>query len=405
MLNKTTGLLCPTNFAGGGIDTDAAFWNNLPLSATSIVVTARLGPADGVVFYFAEPEPCCQIVCPSNITVTGYPGTIVTYPTPAPGALCGSNVTVTVAAQWFIILPCTTTVTCMPMTVRRASHVSFRRHGNRSSSAGHYMLFKYSPNGICRAIQILARALLFRSPGHWRHIRGLLAAFRQLFPKRCDHSHCHATNACGATNQCSFAITVSFGGTEPPCADPPANMVMWLRFDETNGTTALNASAGNHGVLFNGVTRALNQYVVNSLCFDAVNDYVQVTPYPAMQFGTNDFSVDAWVKPSTVENTVRMIVDHARKTAAWSAAMASSGGNTTLAFQLADGTFMNYVSTLNVPATEWHLVAVTVKATTHKASASTWTACRIRCRGIREGHQGSVTAGHAIVSVGSRSRQ
>jgi hypothetical protein len=80
-LNPTTGNLSTSQFKPGGTDCDAAFWNNLPAGACSIVVTGNLGPADGVVFYFAEPKPCCEVVCPTNLTVTTC-GTnaILTFP-------------------------------------------------------------------------------------------------------------------------------------------------------------------------------------------------------------------------------------------------------------------------------------------------------------------------------------
>jgi hypothetical protein len=182
------------------------------------------------------------------------------------------------------------------------------------------------------------------------------------FPLGVTTVTCVATNDC-ATNLCTFTVTVNYGGVTPQCVPHPSNMVMWLRFDETNGPTALNSSAGNHGTLANGPTRALGQYVQNSLTCNSANQYVQVNPYPAMQFGTGDFSVDAWVKTTSPGPAARFIVDHREQ----SGPVVRGYGvflstNNVLALQLADGTSANYYSVLPVPADgRWHHVAVTVK--------------------------------------------
>jgi len=82
-LIPASGLLNTSQFASSGTDSDAAFWTNLPPNACKIVVSRTGGVADGVVFYFGEPIPCCKIICPTNITVTTCgTGAVVTYPTP-----------------------------------------------------------------------------------------------------------------------------------------------------------------------------------------------------------------------------------------------------------------------------------------------------------------------------------
>jgi len=227
-----------------------------------------------------------------------------------------------------------------------------------------------------------------------------------VFPLGVTTVTCTATNACG-TNTCSFTVFVQSGGIHPPCTPPPANMVMWLKFDETSGNTAFNSSSGNNGVLVNGPTRVLGQYVVNSLAFDGVNDYVQVQPYPAMQFGTGDFSVDAWVKTTSFNNTVRVIVDHREENGPTVRGYSLFlGANNLLAFQIADGpSFINYPSTLAVPPDgRWHMVAVTVKRNDPQG-------IKFYVDGVQQalgrdptGHTGSVTAGPCYpFRVGSRS--
>ena len=96
-LNPTTGLLATTPFTTPNTDCDAAFWTNLPPNACRIVVTGNSIPdADGVVFYFAETQPCCEITCPTNITVTTcstnavvyYPAPILTNCAPGSALIC-----------------------------------------------------------------------------------------------------------------------------------------------------------------------------------------------------------------------------------------------------------------------------------------------------------------------------
>ena len=95
-LTPATGLLSTTPFNPTNTDCDAAFWTNLPPNACRIVVTGNSIPdADGVVFYFAEPKPCCKITCPTNITVTTCSSnTVVFYPPPTLSGNCDPGVSV-----------------------------------------------------------------------------------------------------------------------------------------------------------------------------------------------------------------------------------------------------------------------------------------------------------------------
>ena len=166
-----------------------------------------------------------------------------------------------------------------------------------------------------------------------------------------------ATDLCGNTNTCSQTVTLA------SCVPPPSGMVLWLPFDEASGTNTANLCVGgNNGALVNGPAHNLGSYVNNSLCFDGQNDYVEVADYSAINIGTGDFSVDAWVKPATLNNSIRVIVDHRAEANGAIGYSLFLGGNNTIGFQIADGTEINYPSPFVVPADgQWHLVAVTVK--------------------------------------------
>lgn len=165
-----------------------------------------------------------------------------------------------------------------------------------------------------------------------------------------------AADPCGNTNTCTQTVTVM------SCVPPPAGMALWLPFDETSGTTSANLyPGGNSGIQINGP--AVNTgYVANSLCFDGQTEYVEVPDYPAINIGTGDFSVDAWVKPAAFDNSLRIIVDHRAEAGSVIGYSLFLGGGNTIGFQIGDGTFVNYPSAFSVPADgQWHQVAVTVK--------------------------------------------
>lgn len=113
-LTPATGKLATAPFAASGTDCDAAFWTNLPPTTCKIIVSRTSGDADGVVFYFAEPDPCCRIHCPTNITVsTCGSNAVVNYPAPTVTGQCDPGVSVICNPPSGSVFPLgTTTVTC-----------------------------------------------------------------------------------------------------------------------------------------------------------------------------------------------------------------------------------------------------------------------------------------------------
>src|SRR5204863_2574984 len=120
------------------------------------------------------------------------------------------------------------------------------------------------------------------------------------------------------------------------------------------------AAGGNNGQQINGPT-VISGLVANSLCFDGTQ-YVVVPDYAAINPGTGDLSIDAWVRRDPNSgNVVRIIVDKRDPNTGIGYSLSVSFGN--LVFQLADSSgFTNYRDTLGiVPAdNQWHFVAVTV---------------------------------------------
>ena len=147
------------------------------------------------------------------------------------------------------------------------------------------------------------------------------------------------------------------------CVPPPSGFTLWLPFDEIAGTTSANLYApGNSGTQIHNPT-VTSGYVDHSLCFNGLNQRVNVSNYPAINPGTGDLSIDAWVlRSSSSGNRTRVLVDKRQGGPGQLRGyhLAVSYGN--LVFQLADSTgYTNYRDTATVPADDqWHFVAVTV---------------------------------------------
>ena len=127
-------------------------------------------------------------------------------------------------------------------------------------------------------------------------------------------------------------------------------MTLWLPLDETSGPGAANLVPGApNGARFNNPSVNTDGYVSNSLCFDGQSSYVEVPAYDGISFGTNSFSIDAWIRRSVGDpDGYRVIVD---KRNGFDLPQGYSfyvnGGK--LVFDLADFDIDTYTSTFAVP--------------------------------------------------------
>lgn len=80
-----------------------------------------------------------------------------------------------------------------------------------------------------------------------------------------------------------------------PCTPYHKKMAAWFPFDETGGDIAYNMFSPYDGLLMNG-PEFVGGMVNNALRFDGVNDYVEVAHHSNVDFGTGDFTVEAWIK-------------------------------------------------------------------------------------------------------------
>ena len=300
------------------------------------------------------------INCPSNIVVntcnTGCQ--IVTYPAPTvfngvlvgctpPSGTCfpiGTTIVTCIASNACGTSDCKFTVTVRPIPV-----VTIQCPSNIVTTAcGNGALVLYPAPTITPATAI---ATVTCNPPSG-----------SFFPLGATTVTCCVVDQCQRTNCCSFTVTVLPGN---PCVKPPLNMVLWLPFDEAVGPVAANIVPGAlNGGHVNGPVPLLGQYVLNSLSFDGVNDFVRVPNYAGIVLSTSDLSIDAWVRRTTQDQGRRVIVSKVRQSAV---ALNARGyeyylNNGIMNLALLGPVAQNYNSGVAVPLdNQWHHVTVTVR--------------------------------------------
>lgn len=153
-----------------------------------------------------------------------------------------------------------------------------------------------------------------------------------------------------------FAKYTQAGGGSG-CVTPPSNMEAWYSFDSTSVVEDLAGS--NNGVRVGPV--ATTGKVAGAYDFDGSNDYVYVNDNSALDFGTGDFSIDAWIK--TTDSNATFVSKRQLTGGKYVGYLFMVNGGRLL-LQMGDTTnsWFNYhsSSTPRVDDGQWHLVAVTV---------------------------------------------
>lgn len=95
--------------------------------------------------------------------------------------------------------------------------------------------------------------------------------------------------------------SVDYFVTNPPEPNPIIdNLSLFYKFNETSGTTAIDASTfGNNGNIVNAV---IDQVGLIDKCYSfnnaATNQYVEIPDADSLSFGAGAFSIELWVNPS-----------------------------------------------------------------------------------------------------------
>jgi Concanavalin A-like lectin/glucanases superfamily len=150
----------------------------------------------------------------------------------------------------------------------------------------------------------------------------------------------------------------------PTCVARPANMVAWYPLDEQSGSRMTDLTGTYSGTYYGVPTINSGQYVLNSRHFNGTSQYGQAPTGP--NFGTGDFSIDAWIKVPITTTGLQVIVDKRTRAPLGYALYLRDG---LLGIEVADGStiptnngFTNYETTSKIPSDgAWHFVAGTVR--------------------------------------------
>ncbi len=149
--------------------------------------------------------------------------------------------------------------------------------------------------------------------------------------------------------------------TAQTCIDPPAKMVGWWTADSTASDITVYH---NNGTLHGGATYTTLGKVGKAFSLLGDSDYVTVSNDPSLNFGTGDFSIDAWINTSSLDGNALTIIDKRGGDVSNPTGYSFFIYEGRLGFQLGDGSAtFNYISPLNDSLNNghWRHVAVTVK--------------------------------------------
>jgi hypothetical protein len=141
------------------------------------------------------------------------------------------------------------------------------------------------------------------------------------------------------------------------CVDAPPGAVAWWALDEQNGPTAYDSAGQNNGNYANEPTPTPG-YVRNALLFDGVDDHILVPDDDSLDFGTGDFSIEAWVKLPEVTG-IRPLVDKLSPSTKTGYSLSFVQGNA-INFVMGDNNGYFFVNAPGVADNVWTHVAVTV---------------------------------------------
>jgi hypothetical protein len=155
-----------------------------------------------------------------------------------------------------------------------------------------------------------------------------------------------------------------FGLQAAQCIDPPHNIVAWWSLDETSGTVADDITGSNSVGTHLGSPVSVLGKVDGALSFNGATDYVEIADHPDLNFGTGDFSIDAWVK-TNISTGTRTVADKRSGTNFNPLGYSLYIYNGYVGLQLADKSgFYNYNNNLDTSTSiangQWHHIAVTV---------------------------------------------
>lgn len=136
------------------------------------------------------------------------------------------------------------------------------------------------------------------------------------------------------------------------------DMIAWWRLNETEGSTVTDSVGTSHGTMY-GTTPIIHPQLSSALSFDGVDDYVEIPHSSALNVGTGDFSIFAWVKSNS--QSLIVMLDKRVETSGPVQGWVLSLYEGKMLFQLANGDgHQNYGCHTFVGDNQWHHVGVVI---------------------------------------------
>ena len=150
---------------------------------------------------------------------------------------------------------------------------------------------------------------------------------------------------------------LDFGNRQAVCTPPPSGMTGWWDGDGTPNDLTTNA---NHGTLVGAATYGPGK-VGQAFSFATANDYVSVPDAPALNVGTGDFSIDAWVRTTSSD---AQLINKSSGTLSNLTGYYMRIASGLISYGWGDGNVqVNGVTISSTPLNDgqWHFVAMTVQ--------------------------------------------
>ncbi|MEJ5995971.1 LamG domain-containing protein [Pedobacter sp. Du54] len=157
---------------------------------------------------------------------------------------------------------------------------------------------------------------------------------------------------------CVYYLVVEGCKPDISCVTPPMGMVAWWTFDEKAGQPLVDlAGVNNAGTSMNNPL-SVPAKVAGGLKFNGTNNYVDVPNHAELNFGTGDFSFDAWIQINIASDLQDLVDKRSQQGTPTGYLIYLMDGK--LGIQLRNGAFTNYTSPLFVADGKWHHIAITV---------------------------------------------
>ncbi len=147
---------------------------------------------------------------------------------------------------------------------------------------------------------------------------------------------------------------------DPSCTKPPSDLIGWWPFDEPVGPTAADIIGSRDGTYI-GTPQPVAGVRGRALNFPTAGDQLEIAdPFGNLSFGPGqDFSLDFWIRIPNASGT-QTIFEKRLAIAGQLHGYVVFVSNGLIGLQLSDGTFFNYISTVNVDDGGWHFITITV---------------------------------------------